>query len=460
MYEEAPPPARLADVARCVWRSASAGPKRIVPDGCLDLVVGDGSVFVAGPDTTAWSSVTHPGAELHGVRFVPGRAAAVLGVAADELRDSRVPLGDLWGREGELLAERLLAGEVTPAAVVASRLTEAPPVDPAVAELVARLEAGVARVADAVARPSTGTARDTRLTRPGAAMGLPSTRAAQEVWMARTGNLAAFPSTRADREAWMARTGDPVAFPDTRAAQGARMARAGDPTALPTTRAAQADAPAARPTTRAAQAGNPAALPATHAAQAGDAVALPDTRAAQEARLARTGNPAALTATRSAQAGAPAARPTTHAAQAGAPAARPTTHAAQAGAPAALPTHAAQAGNPAALPATHAAQAGAPPTLPTTPAPRGASVEDPAEPATVGERRLRRRFVQAVGYGPATYLRVARLQRAIALAPHAPNLAALAVAAGYSDQAHLSRDCRALTGLTPRAYLHCGHHGA
>ncbi|MEU7785071.1 helix-turn-helix domain-containing protein [Amycolatopsis sp. NPDC049159] len=419
MYEEAPPPARLADVARCVWRSASAGPKRIVPDGCLDLVVGDGSVFVAGPDTTAWSSVTHPGAELQGVRFVPGRAAAVLGVAADELRDSRVPLGDLWGREGELLAERLLAGEVTPAAVVASRLTEAPPVDPAVAELVARLEAGVARVADAVARPSTGTARDTRLTRPGAAMGLPSTRAAQEAWMARTGNLAAFPSTRADREAWMARTGDAVALPDTRAAQGARMARASDPTALPTTRAAQADAtaarpttraaqagnPAALPTTRAAQAGNPAALPTTHAAQAGDAVALPDTRPAQEARLARTGNPAAL-------------------------------------------------------PTTHAAQAGAPPSLPTTPAPRGASVEDPAEPATVGERRLRRRFVQAVGYGPATYLRVARLQRAIALAPHVPNLAALAVAAGYSDQAHLSRDCRALTGLTPRAYLHCGHHGA
>ncbi|WP_281506260.1 helix-turn-helix domain-containing protein [Amycolatopsis sp. FBCC-B4732] len=385
MYEEAPPPALLTGVARCVWRSVSAGPKRIVPDGCLDLVVGDGSVFVAGPDTTAWSSVTHPGAELHGVRFVPGRAGAVLGVAADELRDSRVPLGDLWGREGELLAERLLAGEVTPAAVVASRLAEAPPADPAVAELVARLEAGVARVADAVARPSTGTARDTRLTRPGAAMGLPSTRAAQE--------------------AWMARTGDAVALPDTRAAQEARMTRAGDPIALPTNRSAQADDPAA----------------------------LPATRAAQEARMARTGNPTALPATRSAQAGDPAALPT---------------------------TRAAQAGNPAALPATHAAQAVAPPTLPTTPAPRGASVEDSAEPATVGERRLRRRFVQAVGYGPATYLRVARLQRAIALAPHVPNLAALAVAAGYSDQAHLSRDCRALTGLTPRAYLHCGHHGA
>ena len=75
------------------------------------------------------------------------------------------------------------------------------------------------------------------------------------------------------------------------------------------------------------------------------------------------------------------------------------------------------------------------------------------EPFAVSERRLRRRFVQAVGYGPATYLRVARFQRAVALAPRVAGLAALAAAAGYSDQAHLSRDCRALTGLTPRGYF-------
>ncbi|WP_244211094.1 helix-turn-helix domain-containing protein [Amycolatopsis kentuckyensis] len=71
----------------------------------------------------------------------------------------------------------------------------------------------------------------------------------------------------------------------------------------------------------------------------------------------------------------------------------------------------------------------------------------------MSERRLRRRFVQAVGYGPATYLRVSRFQRAVALAPHVCGLAALAAAAGYADQAHLSRECRALTGLTPRRYF-------
>lgn len=254
MYAEAAPPGPLAAVARCVWRSASVGPKRIVPDGCLDLVVGDGGVFVAGPDTSAWSSVTRPGAVMHGVRFTPGRAPAVLGVSADELRDSRVPLEELWGREGELLSERLLAGELTPAQAVASRLSEVPPPDPAVAALLAGLDAGAARVGDAVA-----------------------------------------------------------VFAEL-----------------------------------------------------------------------KTGDSAAVVA----------------------------------------------------------------PSAPPVPA----RVEDPG-PFAVSERRLRRRFVQAVGYGPATYLRVSRFQRAVALAPRAAGLAALAAAAGYADQAHLSRDCRALTGLTPRAYF-------
>nr|WP_284745865.1 helix-turn-helix domain-containing protein [Amycolatopsis sp. RTGN1] len=265
VYEEAAPPAPLAGVARCVWRSASAGPKRIVPDGCLDLVVGDGGVFIAGPDTAAWSSVTRPGAELRGVRFTPGRAPAVLGVAADELRDRRVSLDEVWGHAGEVLAERLLSGELTPAQAVASRLPEVGPADQAVAALIARLDAGAARVAEAAAMV-TGAGRD----------GVSPAQAA----------------------ALLARPGTPHNAPEVAAAR----------------------------------------------------------------------------------------------------------------------------------------------------------LEDPG-PFAVSERRLRRRFVQAVGYGPATYLRVTRFQRAVALAPRVPGLAALAAAAGYADQAHLSRDCRALTGLTPRAYF-------
>ncbi|VVJ21175.1 Transcriptional regulator [Amycolatopsis camponoti] len=289
MYEETAPPGPLAGVARCVWRSASAAPKRIVPDGCLDLVVGDGEVFIAGPDTAAWSSVTRPGAELRGVRFTPGRAPAVLGVAADELRDRRVPLDELWGHAGELLTERLLSGDVTPAQAVASRLAEVPPADQAVAALIARLDAGAARVSEAAAMVTAA------------------------------GTLAA---------------------PERPEAEAATLARGADPDRI-------------------------AAAIARGGLNPEQVAAL----------LARGTDPAQVAAARL------------------------------------------------------------------------------EEPVAVSERRLRRRFVQAVGYGPATYLRVARFQRAVALASRASGLAALAVAAGYADQAHLSRDCRALTGLTPRGYF-------
>ncbi|MGK3203278.1 helix-turn-helix domain-containing protein [Amycolatopsis sp. MEPSY49] len=332
MYEEAAPPRRLAGVARCVWRSASAGPKRIVPDGCLDLVVGDGGVFVAGPDTAAWSSVTRPGAVLRGVRFRPGHAPAVLGVAADELRDRRVSLGELWGRDGEVLAERLLAGELSPAEAVESRLAsvEVSPADWAVAELIERLDAGAARVAEAaalLARRGTGHTR-----------------------------IAAEPGHSGVAEA------------------AAPLARG-----------------EAAPRQIAAKAGHP------DIAEAAALLARGEVAPGQiAAKLGRRGL---------AEATALLARGE------------------------AAPGRIAQASSPdlAAI-----------------------RVE---EPFAVSERRLRRRFVQAVGYGPATYLRVARFQRAVALATRVSGLAALAVAAGYSDQAHLSRDCRALTGLTPRRYF-------
>lgn len=73
----------------------------------------------------------------------------------------------------------------------------------------------------------------------------------------------------------------------------------------------------------------------------------------------------------------------------------------------------------------------------------------------LSERTLRRRCSDAVGYGPKTLDRVLRLQRFLALANAAPRLplAALAADAGYADQAHLTREARALTGLTPGAIL-------
>jgi AraC-like DNA-binding protein len=72
----------------------------------------------------------------------------------------------------------------------------------------------------------------------------------------------------------------------------------------------------------------------------------------------------------------------------------------------------------------------------------------------VGERQLRRRFHDAVGYGPKTLQRVLRFQRFLRLAAHRDDdLAALAFVAGYADQAHLTRECTRLAGLPPAALL-------
>lgn len=79
-------------------------------------------------------------------------------------------------------------------------------------------------------------------------------------------------------------------------------------------------------------------------------------------------------------------------------------------------------------------------------------VDELAESLGFSERQLRRRFLAGVGYGPKTLQRVLRLRRFLAGAGGAApvdGLAGAAVTAGYADQAHLTRECRALTGLTP-----------
>ncbi|MEL6983477.1 MAG: helix-turn-helix domain-containing protein, partial [Actinomycetota bacterium] len=75
----------------------------------------------------------------------------------------------------------------------------------------------------------------------------------------------------------------------------------------------------------------------------------------------------------------------------------------------------------------------------------------PTDVGGLGPRQFRRRFTSAMGYGPATFRRIARLDRVtelLAASPDAP-LADLAATAGYYDQAHLNRDCRDLLGVTP-----------
>ncbi|MEO3777731.1 helix-turn-helix domain-containing protein [Micromonospora sp. B11E3] len=131
-----------------VWESVSDGvaPVRVLPDGCVDLLWSSRrGLLVAGPDRTAHLSVSGPGERWVGLRLPPGAAPAVLGVPADELRDRRAPLADLWGPSAAAPAERAAAGR--PAAVLESlardRLRAAGGADPLGARLTARLATGV-----------------------------------------------------------------------------------------------------------------------------------------------------------------------------------------------------------------------------------------------------------------------------------------------------------------------------
>jgi AraC-like DNA-binding protein len=103
-----------------------------------------------------------------------------------------------------------------------------------------------------------------------------------------------------------------------------------------------------------------------------------------------------------------------------------------------------------------------------------------AEHLGVSERQLRRRCQASVGYGPATLRRVLRFRRFVSWADAAQgdgaaagdgaaqgdgaagggggprgsaDLAGVAFDLGYADQAHLTRECVRLAGVTPAALL-------
>jgi AraC-like DNA-binding protein len=88
-------PARIAGAD--LWtRTAEGGEFRILPDGCMDLLLLDDGLIVAGPDGHAWTGSAPRGTQYAGIRFAPGTAPGFLGVPARELLNERVPLAELW----------------------------------------------------------------------------------------------------------------------------------------------------------------------------------------------------------------------------------------------------------------------------------------------------------------------------------------------------------------------------
>ncbi|WP_062429795.1 helix-turn-helix domain-containing protein [Herbidospora daliensis] len=110
MYRERP----SAIPGAVVWQTPPAsgeGERRILPDGCMDLLWTSGRLVVAGPDSVAYVTPVVPGAGYTGLRFAPGDLPELLGVPAWELRDRRVALDELWpARRVRVLENRLSAG--------------------------------------------------------------------------------------------------------------------------------------------------------------------------------------------------------------------------------------------------------------------------------------------------------------------------------------------------------------
>ncbi|HZR48259.1 MAG TPA: DUF6597 domain-containing transcriptional factor [Streptosporangiaceae bacterium] len=67
-------------------------------------------------------------------------------------------------------------------------------------------------------------------------------------------------------------------------------------------------------------------------------------------------------------------------------------------------------------------------------------------------RQFRRRCHESAGYGPKTLQRILRFRRFVSRIDTGDrDLATIAADAGYADQAHLTRECVELSGLTPAA---------
>lgn len=82
----------------------------------------------------------------------------------------------------------------------------------------------------------------------------------------------------------------------------------------------------------------------------------------------------------------------------------------------------------------------------------GGRVAEVARAVGVSERTLRRGVVAVTGLSPKSVARIARFRAAVDRLRHDPaNLCAVALSAGYADQAHLCREVAEFAGLTPSA---------
>jgi len=155
--KEISPPAVLAPFVDRFWYRAagdpeeSAGPTRVLPDGCLDIVLGPRGAIVVGAMTRPIMVPPAAGSGLLGVRFRPGMATAFLAVPAAALTDDSAPLEAIWP-DGAAVADYV--GSALGADQAMRRLAET---------LIARLPRTAAMPADLVAAVEQITAHGGRI---------------------------------------------------------------------------------------------------------------------------------------------------------------------------------------------------------------------------------------------------------------------------------------------------------
>lgn len=132
-YREYRPGSALHDYVECFWIRRGAYPpgiserNRILPDGCIDIIFNLGEPpelegraghglrsYIVGAMTGSVTYRLRGAVDILGVRFRPGGAAVLLGLAAHELTDRTVALADAWPRRANLierLAETTAPGE-------------------------------------------------------------------------------------------------------------------------------------------------------------------------------------------------------------------------------------------------------------------------------------------------------------------------------------------------------------
>jgi AraC-like DNA-binding protein len=124
----------------------------------MDLIWTGAELVLAGPDTVAQLVRTAAGTAYAAIRFAPGTGPAVAGLPGAEVRDQRVPIGQLWSPAAVREATDALAEAADPGAalerIAAARLA-ASPADPA-APVIAGLAGRGATVAQMARRLGIG----------------------------------------------------------------------------------------------------------------------------------------------------------------------------------------------------------------------------------------------------------------------------------------------------------------